>query len=226
MRTFQSMLHTLFLVVTIGSLPSASPAQDNARLPEELNQNSSLIEVLNWLDQTSFANARVGLNTGETGGNDESGPFHQDAMPAEKPIFSQGFRLANLEGCMLTLRNDDMRILRRPNKLYQWNIGESYVAELYIPLYRLSPRKGRSTYRHTRDPEKARLFGTWRTEFKHRGFFARHDVGISYFPAGQRESKSKGYKDGETLTFTFDSKEMSEKFNAAFRQTIRLCQAK
>jgi hypothetical protein len=68
------------------------------------------------------------------------------------------------------------------------------------------------------------LFGTWGTEFKHKGFFARHDVGLSYFPAGHRESQ--GYIDGETLTFTFDNKEMSEKFDAVFRQAIRICQGK
>jgi len=164
------------------------------------------------------------LNNSETEGNEESGPFHVDAMPAEKPIFSQGFRFANLASCTLTLRNGDMRILRRPNKLYDWNQGKSFVAELYIPLYRLSPRKDKAPYRQTKDPEKARLFGTWRTEFKHRGFLARHDVGMSYFPAGQRESK--GYRDGETLTFTFDDKETSDEFDAAFRQAIRLCQAK
>ena len=30
--------------------------------------------------------------------------------------------------------------------------------------------------------------------------------------------------EAETLTFTFESKEMSEKFDAVFRQAIRICQ--
>ena len=225
MKTFQPLLHALLLAVSISLLSSKTFAQNNARLPPELNQNSSLPEVLEWLDKTSFANARVGLNDSGSPNSEESnmGPYG-DGTPAQKPIFSQGFRLTNLENCTLTLRNDYMKIIRRPTKHWEGNKDESYVAELYIPLYRLSPGKGREPYRHTQDPEQARLLGTWRTEFKHKGFFARHDVGISYFPAAQRESKV--YMDGETLTFTFDSKEMSEQFDAAFRQAIKLCKAK
>jgi hypothetical protein len=38
------------------------------------------------------------------------------------------------------------------------------------------------------------------------------------------ESKERlGSREGHTLTFTFDSKEMSEKFDATLRQAIRLC---
>jgi hypothetical protein len=227
MKIFQPMLHALFLIVSIGFLTSTTFAQDNVRLPPELNRSSSLAEVLGWLDKTSFANARVGLsNDGSPGDSDSIMPT--DSLPSEKAVFSQGFKLTNVDGCALTLRNDDVKVIRFSKSLERFrdvgNTQTRYVTELYVPLYRLSHRKGKAPYRHTSNPEKARLLGAWRAEFKEKGFFSRHDVGMSIFPAGQKEVRQ--YIDGGTLTFTFDSQEMSEQFNAAFRQAIKLCTAK
>jgi hypothetical protein len=42
------------------------------------------------------------------------------------------------------------------------------------------------------------------------------------FAAGQK--KQLAVWEAETLMFTFDSKETSEKFTAAFRQAIKTCQ--
>ena len=227
MKTFRPQLHVLFLAVSICFYSSDTFAQNKVGLPPELNQRSSLREVLEWLDKTSFVHARVGLNDGGSQGGSYEGGGSWDGMVSEKRVFSQGFKFANLDGCTVTLRNDDVKLLHYDSKAPETMIDKTrtqHVAELYIPLYRLSDTKGKAPYRHTRNPEKARLLGTWRAEFKHRGFFSRHDVGMAIFGVGQRERK--GYRDGDTLTFSFDSKEMSEKFDAVFRQAVKLCKKK
>jgi hypothetical protein len=72
----------------------------------------------------------------------------------------------------------------------------------------------------TVNPDKAQLLGTWRTEFKSNR--SQEDVVLTLFAPGQTDKL--GTWKAETLTFTFDSKETSEKFTAAFRQAIEICQ--
>ena len=45
---------------------------------------------------------------------------------------------------------------------------------------------------------------------------------LTLFASGQTENL--GVWKAETLTFTFDNKETSEKFTEAFRQAIKICQ--
>lgn len=97
---------------------------------------------------------------------------------------------------------------------------QRYSAELYIPLNQLSVKKGKGPYRHTVNPDKAQLLGTWRTEFKSNR--SQEDVVLALFARGQTEKL--GVWTVETLTFTFDSKKTSEKFTKAFRQAIEICQ--
>ncbi|HEV8431090.1 MAG TPA: hypothetical protein VGQ41_24515 [Pyrinomonadaceae bacterium] len=78
-------------------------------------------------------------------------------------------------------------------------------------------------HRYTKDPEKVRLLGAWRTEFKYNGWFSRTMVGLTLSSAEWKEPQRW---EGMNLAFSFDTKEMSEKFDAAFRQAIRLCRSK
>ena len=226
MTTLQRSLHALFLIGSIGFFNSRTLAQDKALLPPELNQNSSLSEIVTWLDKTSFAKARVRMKDSRRTDIYQP-PWVEDDTPKETLIFTQGFRLTRVEGCTLVLRNDDARII--PKSLKMEDSKNHFAAQLYVPLYRLGATKGRAPYLSTKNLEKARLLGTWRTEFKYEGLFSRKIVEMDLFSAGSKSADWRAATsrwDGENLAFTFDSKEMSEKFDAAFRQAIKLCQRK
>ena len=149
-------------------------------------------------------------------------PDWQEGTPGHSLVFSQGFRLSGIDGCTLTLRNEDTYLIDSSKNIR--NSGTHTAAELSVQLDRLSPTKGKATYRHTKNFEKAALVGAWRTEYRYKGFTKHTVVGLELFSTKSKEKV--GFWDGTTLTFTFDSKEMSEKFDAAFRQAIRLCTMK
>jgi hypothetical protein len=87
----------------------------------------------------------------------------------------------------------------------------------------MSSDKGKHTHRYTRDQDTVRLLGAWRTEFKYKGWFSRTMVALYL---SSPEWKERQRWEGMNLAFTFDTKEIGEKFDAAFRQAIRLCRRK
>jgi hypothetical protein len=210
--------------MSIVLLSSGTAAQDRGRLPAELSRSSSVEEILDWLDRTSFAYARVGLKTGSSEVLPGSyNPDWQEGTPNYTLVFSQGFRLSGVGGCTLTLKNGDTYLVDH-SKLVT-DTGRHSAAELEMRLDEMGPTKGKAPYRHTKNPEKAKLIGAWRTEYKYKSFWRARVVGeLTLFSMGWKEQT--GGWDGETMTFTFDSKEMSEQFDAAFRQAIRLCNEK
>lgn len=197
------------LVITFLSLETR--AQDNVQLPPPLSQRSSVSEIVEWLDKNSFGRARIGVKDSyypfRTGDNRKYSGFDF--------IFASGFKLVNADGCNLTLRNDEARMINRD--------GTPQSVELFLPLARMSDRKGKAPYRHTRNPLMAKLFGTWRTEFKERGFFTHgiFTVRLKDLSSGQSDTKA-----GDSLKFTFDDRDAANKFNVAFRQAIKLCTLK
>lgn len=227
MKTQHRWFDVLLVVVLMALLRPGTFAQNRSQWPSELNQSSSVVEILNWLDRTGFAHARVGVTTSSVPGTDPASPgYHsatrQDARPADSLFYSQGFKLSTVDGCAFRLRNDDTRLIAH-SKLIADNPSQSrYSAELYVPLYRLSYKKGRAPYRHANSPAKSRLLGTWRTTFKNNR--SREDVLLTLFLPGRAEKLAVW--EAATLTFTFDTKEMSETFDAAFRQAIGLCRTK
>ena len=83
--------------------------------------------------------------------------------------------------------------------------------------------KGRHTHRYTKDKEKVRLLGAWRTEFSFKGWFSKTMVGLTLSSPQWKEPQ---HWEGLNLAFIFDTKEMGDEFDAAFRQAIRLCKNK
>ena len=215
MTTAQRLLYALFLVSVVLLSSVRTPAQKRP-LPCDLNQDSSVSEILTWLDQTTFRNARIVLK-------DSSDAFTyrppwDDSEPAKYTfIFTQGFRATNIDGCNLLLRNDDARIV---TKSKVEDSKHPLVAEVWVQLNRMSPNKGRHTHRYTKDPEKVRLLGAWRTEFTYKGWFSHTIVGLTLSsPEWKEPQRWNGWK----IAFIFDTQEMGEKFDAAFRRAIRLC---
>lgn len=198
-------------------------SQEAVRLPGGLTSDSSVKELLEWLDKSSFAGAWIGLNN--VGYNYSSS--YQDGyrvLPASQEsfnvYFSQGFKLANLVGCMVTLRNDDIQLLSPETDKLSQNFAP-HIGELYIPLHRLDAKKGKNTHRWTSDAEKGKAYGVWRTTYRSGGFYSKRVFGTSIFPPNRRDLQ--GYLDADTVTFTFESKQMSDEFDVVFRQAIRRC---
>ena len=222
----------LLLVASLGLFGSQMFAQGGKRLPAGLSESSSVSEIVGWLDKAGFAPARVGLNhDGEEIRNLHTREFEGETL-SERFVFSRGFRVSKLEDCTLTLRNDDVRLLRyADDALFTIGggghhpfdeVGKSqtrYAAELHVPLHRLSDSKGRSPYRHTSDPKQAALLGVWRATYRTRG---SREVRIYVFPAERPERR--GHVAGDMLTFTFDDRVAADNFDAAFRRAIKLCE--
>lgn len=230
MKTLKPLFCAFLVILSMGFLKSATFAQKNV-LPPELNQTSSLSEILAWLDKNSFPQARIGLDLWKY----SSSPSRvAGRWVHESAVFSKGFKLIKADGCYLTLGNDDIKILSFGTTAYGYERQSlasfrkeatdltPYPAELYIRLNRMSYKKGKKPYLHTKNPDEAKLLGSWRTEFKEKG--GRDVLLIVVFDSPPGVGRDQMY--GDSVTFTFDSKDMSEQFYAAFRQAIRLCAAK
>ncbi len=224
MRRARSLLRALLPVVSIVLLSSGAAAQEMGRLPAGLSPSSSVEEILNWLDRTSFPYARIGVKTGGTQGSPDSyNPDRQEGTPSYMLAFSQGFGLSGIGGCTPTLKNGDTYLVDH-SKLVS-DSGKHRYAELELRLDEMSPTKGKAPYLHTKDPEKAKRAGAWRTEYKYRSFWRRRIIGALTLYSAESEERLVTW-DGVTLTFTFDGKEMSRQFDAAFRRAIELCKEK
>ena len=217
-RSFAAVVAISSFVVLLS--PRTIAQNSGSALPG-LSQQPNISEVIEWLDKNGLAQARIGLRTSsQPAREDTPGVLQQDALPALSLFYSEGFKLIRGDSCALTLRNDNTRLLAHSKLVQEPPPDQRYTAELYIPLNRLSVKKGKRSYRHTSDPDKAQLLGTWRTEFKSNR--SQEDVVLTLFSPGQ--TMKLGVWEAETLTFTFDSKETSEKIDEAFRQAIRICQ--
>jgi hypothetical protein len=237
MRIYQLLVKT-FLVITLSLCIDSSLFAQKNRLPSGLTENSSLEEVLGWLDKMALAQARVGLNAEVAGSGSVDAPTIGERY-SEWAVFSQGFRLAKIDGCKITLRNNELKLISFSTLSPSPEGSLSYfrkaahnqsplVGELFIPLRKLKAKK--APYQHTNKAERARLLGTWRIEFKLKSVF-------SFFPKLKSQADNLpwiniigaghgGLDDsmgGNTVTFAFDDKQMSEDFYAAFSRAINLC---
>jgi hypothetical protein len=168
MKTLKPLRCAFLTIVATTFLNPYSIAQQKV-LPPELNQTSSLSEILAWLDKNSFPQARIGLNLRRT----------SDSISCEgcgiydSAVFSQGFKLIKADGCSLILRNEDIKILSFSTtarssyddisleRFRGKGAGRTpYPAELYIRLNRMKPERRKAPQLHTNDPAKAKLLGS------------------------------------------------------------------
>lgn len=247
MRTYKLLVNVLLATVLSLSVNTLVLAQ-KAVLPENLTEQSSLEEVLNWLDKTSFQEARIGLESNVS--EPEPGEIPTTATRYyEWAFFSKGFKLAKINGCNIVLRNDDVDLIRFETKYPNPAEGSlddfrknktnrsQFTGDFFIPLQELKANK--APYQYTKKAEKAALLGTWRTEFKLKSDFVlfprfpsrdeikeamKNGMRIETKSAKQNGEIDKMY--GDELTFTFDDKQMSENFYAAFSRSITLCKGK
>ena len=235
MKTPGSLLCGCAFAIGIVCLSSQTRAQNKPKLPPPLNATWSTTEIVDWLDKNSLSHARIGL---ESGGPSLDPMESMMFTISEGLVFSSGFRLVKADGCRLTLRNDEVKVLSGwtnrtdskemslANFVWSEKKGEKKLtpqsAVLFIPLDKM--RYGKKPYQHTNNPQQAKLLGTWRTKFKEKGFFKRSVFQMEL--TAVEDMGRKGKMKAGTLTFTFDDKEESDRFNAALRQAIGLCARK
>lgn len=241
MKTYKLLINALFFTSIFLNAYSLVFAQKTT-LPADLTENSSLEEILRWVDTTILSEARIGLEANASGV--EQGEIPTTATRYyESAFFSKGFRLAKIDGCRLKLKNENVKLLtfetKYPNpaegslddfRKIQNNQLE-FTGEFSILLQKLKANK--APYRHTKKAERADLLGTWRTEFKRKSEFflipsksrmkqmLENLMKIEVIGGGQDGGNDS--MNGDEITFTFDDKQMSEDFYAAFSQAITLC---
>lgn len=246
MKTYKLFIRALLAVSLSVSLNSLIFAQKTA-LPQGLTESSTLEEILRWLDKTSFQEARIGLESNAPGAQPNDIPGIAVSY-YEWAFFSKGFKVAKIDGCKLVLKNDDVELIhfqtKYPNpaegslaKFRQVRNNQTqFTGEFSLPLKILKANK--PPYRHTKKAEKADLLGTWRTEFKLTfdfDFFiipSKANIkkllenAMSMEITGDGLNGQSSKMTGDELTFTFDDKQMSEDFYAAFRRALTLCKDK
>jgi hypothetical protein len=227
MRTLRALLSALSLMLLVPLLCEQTFAQSNP-VPAELSQSSSLSEILSWLDQNGLAEARIGLHS-----------------RWDSAVVSQGFRLFKVDGCVLTLKNDNIKILSTSANAEPWesdpfeffqkraDMRQRYPAYLQIRLVRISDNRSKAPHLYTKKPEDARVFGSWRTEFyEKRGRSRPQDVllmsiPIPVLPEDKPDTPfHPNQLYGNSVTFTFDRRETSEQFYVVFQRAITLCAKK
>ncbi|HEY0458497.1 MAG TPA: hypothetical protein VGC97_05045 [Pyrinomonadaceae bacterium] len=244
MKTHKLHIHALLIIVLSLNLNSLVFAQKVA-LPSGLTEKSTLVEILNWIDRTSLPQARIGLESNVK--EPETGEVITNATRYyEQAFFSKGFRLAKIDGCRLRLRNDNVELIKFETKYPNpaegslddfrkiQNDKSKFTGEFSIPLQKLKANK--APFQHTKKAEQAALLGTWRTEFKRKSEFflipskaklkslLEYLMEIEIIGVGQNGRNDS--MSGSEITFTFDDKQMSENFYAAFSRAITLCEDK
>jgi hypothetical protein len=207
------------LIAGLGAASVTALGQKKTSLPGNLNQNSTVSEIVTWLDQTTFRNVNVVLKD-SWDDTDHSPPWDDTTAAKNTFIFTRGFRVTSIDGCNLMLRHDDARTISK-GKVNDFS--QHVVAEVWVQLNRMSSDKGRHTHRYTSDPEKIKLTGAWRSEFRYYGWFSRTIVGLHLNSPDWKEPQRW---EGMNVAFTFDTKQMGEQFDVAFRRAIKLCRAK
>jgi hypothetical protein len=220
-KTFSAKLQTLAILILSVVLQSDALGQEK-QLPAPLNHNSTVPEILEYLNQTTFSHARIGLRARrpgtDTSWDSEVGwTYNETSM-----VFSEGFKLVSgLDDCHIRLRNADVKVYEsesdHPVLIDLTTLASTpgpYAAEFSTWLETVSYDGGRRTFSHTKNPQKVKLFGAWRTRFSSRGFFVRSIFGME-IPGVKRAAGNESMI-SNTVTFTFDDREMSERFNSAF----------
>ncbi len=224
MKALKSALYVSLLFV-MTSFPLSETNAQRSALPPELNESSTVPEILEYLNRTSFPYAHIGLIIGRLGSESWDAETGYSS-PAVSAVLSPGFRLVSeADDCHITLRNDDVKMYDADDKELSpielsklTSTRPPYAAEFSTWLETVSYDRGKAPFLHTRNSEKAKLTGGWRTEFISRGFYGRSVFGLR-LPTIKPEALTSS-----NVTFTFDDQQASERFDAAFRRLIKLCQ--
>ncbi|HYW73665.1 MAG TPA: hypothetical protein VE961_21765 [Pyrinomonadaceae bacterium] len=225
----------LAVMVSCSFLSAEVIAQEPGPLPEKYINSSALAEILNNLDTTTLPRARISLKSRGI----ESYDANSQTWSSEEFTFSQGFRLVNIRGCRVTLKNEATKIIGgliggsdpdavslgrflRPSKYEKQLTPKTGV--LTIALNQLSPKETKS-FQYTKKPDDAKVFGSWRVKFPEGKFYGLRVLEME-ITADEGPDLKASMRNAETLMFTFDTQAESESFRIAFSRAIKLCEGK
>ena len=224
--------------LSTNSLAQKQPNQDQS------TQRSSVTEIIDDLNKTSFPHARVGLawDGGESYRDSSDSMQSMNLMlsrRSESAFFAAGFTVERLDGCRLKLKNEQLKILswytEAPAKHFmslskfvvEGRKGEKILTPqsgvLIIPLDKVK-YKDKSKPRFVKHEATAKLIGAWQTDFKESGFFKRSPFEMHVTAAEGPTLMST--MTAQTVIFAFDDKKESENFLVALRQAAQLCSGK
>jgi len=241
MKTLGMLLSCLIFVMSVCLAANILAQQQPA--PVDVNQLSSATEVIEFLNKSSLARARIGLDF--DGGESHRGDDNMSRMNAmlarlsEWAYFSSGFTVESFDGCRLRLKNDQVKILKwysgsadqrfmsLSKFLMEGRKGEKQLtpqsAVLSVPIHELKYKKEIAP-KYLKYPPTQQLLGAWQIEFNEKNFFRRSVVHMDVTAAEGPDLTSK--MTAQKLLFTFEDKQEAENFNVAFRRAIQLCSKK
>jgi hypothetical protein len=220
------------LIALIGVLSLGIPGPEKTLLPPALNESSSLAETLEWLNKNAFPHARVGLKF-----RSRKGPKSRFGVPqvyhaGGERIFSEGFHVTLVNSCQVLLTNEQVTIVdaRNPESggFYRFITQKNgqreltpQLATVFLSLDRMSDKRGKRPHLLTKDHKHGKSGGWWQASYEQHGFFNKMIFDAELTPAEQPQTKELGHFD--YLSFTFESRELAEQFDAAFRRAIKIC---
>jgi hypothetical protein len=239
MRTLPLLPYAVVLIISISFSATEIRAQDKASFPEKWIDSSTLSEILKGLDETSLPRARISLKYKGRESYDQDNNYILFGRLSEELIFSQGFRLLSVQGCRVTLRNEQVKIIGSESSsynrdamsfarfLYDLKHEKKLTAQTGVMVIGLNQLKYTESkpYQYTKKPDVAKVFGVWRVKFCEKRFvgFSLLQMEIS---AAEDPDLKDTMKNAQTLTFTFDDKQESESFRVELNRAIKLCQGK
>ena len=231
MKSLRASLAALLIALT-GVLSLDVPGQEKSLLPPALNESSSLADTLDWLNKNAFPHARVGLKF-----KSQKGPKSRFGVPqvyhaGGERIFSEGFHVTLVNGCQVLLTNEQVTIVDAHNpdsgSFYRFITKKNgqreltpQLATVFLSLDRMSDKRGKSPHLLSNDRKNGKSAGWWQANYEQHGFFNKLIFDAELTPAEPPQTKELGHFD--YLTFTFESRELAQQFDAAFRHAIKLC---
>ena len=155
--------------------------------------------------------------------------------PGGERVFSEGFHVKVLNGCQVELSNEQVTIVdaRNPDSgsFYKFITQKNGQRELtpqlavvYLSLNRMSDKRGKRPHLLNNDRKNGKSAGWWQTKYEQHGFFNKLIFDAELTSAEQPQTKELGHF--EYLTFNFESRELAEQFNTAFRRATKICEKK
>ena len=178
--------------------------------------------IINDLDRDKiFGRAIIGVH-----GEGYDSDIEILSIPSQTLYLSIGFSVESVTNCNIRLHNPQARAPYVTTESTPYNNGSAdFFAALYnrpapigisLPLYDLDDRKGRHPYLSY----KTGSYGKWVVQIK-----ARRGTPVEVFGFESAfENETRRHILSKTVTFGFDNESDSRKFDAAFREALKICQ--
>src|SRR5215831_576103 len=231
MKTLKYRL-LLSLVLAVSS-PLANMHGQTNNPQQELKEGSTIPEILDYLNQTSFPYARIGLYSWATRSKTSVDPSDDTSYPAAALlVFTPGFRLGSKpDDCHIVLRNEEVAIYEmrrkemRPINLKVLTVSQPpYAAEFAVWLETASFGRGKAPFVYPKPSAISKQVGGWRVEYVSRGFFARSVFGVRIPALKPDYFGGRDFDTDSSVALMSADRPSARPFDGAFRRIIHLCE--